>query len=51
MGSELAKETDLEADFVVPVPTQGSLQHWAMLRSPKKFELGLIRNHYVGRTL
>ena len=51
LGIELAKENDLNADIVVPVPDSGNAaalgfaQHLSM-----KFELGLIRNHYVGRT-
>ena len=51
LGSELAKETDLNADLVVPVPDSGvpSALGYAE-KSKKKFELGLIRNHYVGRT-
>ena len=51
LGSELAKETDINADLVVPVPDSGvpSALGYAE-RSNKKFELGLIRNHYVGRT-
>ncbi len=50
-GIELAKETNVEADLVVPVPDSGNAaaigysQHIG-----KKFELGIIRNHYVGRT-
>ena len=51
LGSELAKETDLEADFVVPVPDSGVPAALGFAEeSQKKFELGLIRNHYVGRT-
>ena len=51
LGIQLAKETDLDADIVVPVPDSGvpaalGYSEW----SKKKFELGLIRNHYVGRT-
>ena len=51
LGAELAKETDIDADFVVPVPDSGvpSALGYAE-QSNKKFELGLIRNHYVGRT-
>ncbi len=51
LGSELAKETDLDADLIVPVPDSGvpSALGYAE-KSKKKFELGLIRNHYVGRT-
>ena len=50
-GKELAKETDINADLIVPVPDSGNAaaigysQHVG-----KSFELGLIRNHYVGRT-
>ena len=51
LGSELAKETDINADLVVPVPDSGvpAAMGYAE-QSKKKFELGLIRNHYVGRT-
>ena len=51
LGAELAKEKDLEADFVVPVPDSGVPAAIGYAeQSNKKFELGLIRNHYVGRT-
>ncbi len=51
LGSELAKETDLKADLVVPVPDSGVPAAIGFAeQSKKKFELGLIRNHYVGRT-
>ena len=51
MGEELAKETDLEADLVVPVPDSGVPAALGYSQYTKKsFELGLIRNHYVGRT-
>ena len=51
LGYELAKETDLNADFVVPVPDSGVPAALGFAeQSRKKFELGLIRNHYVGRT-
>ncbi len=51
LGVELAKETDLEADLVVPVPDSGVPAALGYAeQSKKKFELGLIRNHYVGRT-
>ena len=51
LGSELARETDVEADLVVPVPDSGvpAALGFAM-KSKKEFDLGLIRNHYVGRT-
>jgi amidophosphoribosyltransferase len=51
LGRELAKETDLEADLIVPVPDSGVPAALGYAeQSKKKFELGLIRNHYVGRT-
>ena len=50
-GVQLAKETDLKADIVVPVPDSGVPAALGYAEySKKKFELGLIRNHYVGRT-
>ena len=51
MGEELAKESDLDADIVVPVPDSGVPAALGYSQyAKKKFELGLIRNHYVGRT-
>mgnify|MGYP006133936871 CR=1 FL=1 len=51
MGEELAKETDVIADLVVPVPDSGVPAALGYSQySKKSFELGLIRNHYVGRT-
>ncbi len=50
-GSELAKEAFVEADMVVPVPDSGVPSAIGFAEHSKiKFELGLIRNHYVGRT-
>jgi amidophosphoribosyltransferase len=51
MGAELAREAPAEADVVVPVPDSGvpaALGYAQALGLP--FELGIIRNHYVGRT-
>ncbi len=51
LGEELANETDVEADLVVPVPDSGVPAALGYAeKSKKRFELGLIRNHYVGRT-
>ena len=51
LGVELAKETDIDADLIVPVPDSGVPAALGFANeSKKKFELGLIRNHYVGRT-
>ena len=50
-GSELAKENDIDADIVVPVPDSGNAAALGFAQSLNvKFELGLVRNHYVGRT-
>ena len=51
LGSELAKETDTKADLIVPVPDSGVPAALGFAKESKKeFDLGLIRNHYVGRT-
>jgi amidophosphoribosyltransferase len=51
MGRQLARESNVPADVVVPVPDSGvtaALGYAEEARIP--FRLGLIRNHYVGRT-
>ena len=51
IGAELAQEAPAQADLVVPVPDSGvpaAIGYAAAAGLP--FELGLIRNHYVGRT-
>ena len=51
LGIELAKEANVDADLVVPVPDSGVPAALGYAdQSNIKFELGLIRNHYVGRT-
>ena len=51
IGEELAKECDIESDIIVPVPDSGVPAAIGYSQYTKKnFELGLIRNHYVGRT-
>ena len=50
-GSQLAKEDKLEADIVVPVPDSGNAAALGYAQEKRfNFDLGLIRNHYVGRT-
>lgn len=51
IGAELARESHVEADVIVPVPDSGvpSAMGYAT-ESGIPFELGIIRNHYVGRT-
>jgi amidophosphoribosyltransferase len=51
MGRQLARETAVDADIVVPVPDSGvpaAMGYAAESGIP--FSLALIRNHYVGRT-
>ncbi|MDA8671415.1 amidophosphoribosyltransferase, partial [Candidatus Pelagibacter bacterium] len=51
IGIELAKENDVDADIVVPVPDSGNAAALGFSQHLKmKYEHGLIRNHYVGRT-
>lgn len=51
IGAELARESGVPADVVIPVPDSGvpaAIGYAEAARIP--FELGIIRNHYVGRT-
>ncbi|HWA80882.1 MAG TPA: amidophosphoribosyltransferase [Acetobacteraceae bacterium] len=51
IGVELARESPVPADLIVPVPDSGvpaAMGYSAESGIP--FELGIIRNHYVGRT-
>ena len=51
MGRELARESPVDADIVVPVPDSGNTAAIGYsAESGIPFRLGLIRNHYVGRT-
>ena len=51
LGKELAKENNIEADIVVPVPDSGNAAALGFSQHLKmNYEHGLIRNHYVGRT-
>ncbi len=51
MGRALAEESPVAADLVVPVPDSGVLSAMGYSeRSDIPYEMGLIRNHYVGRT-
>ena len=51
MGINLAKEAPVPADVVVPVPDGGTPAAIGYAQaSGIPFELGIIRNHYVGRT-
>jgi amidophosphoribosyltransferase len=51
IGRELASETPISADVVVPVPDSGVPAAIGFAQaSGIPYELGIIRNHYVGRT-
>src|SRR5262249_16959391 len=51
IGRRLAEEHPVEADLVIAVPdSSNSIALGYSERSGIRFELGLIRNHYVGRT-
>jgi amidophosphoribosyltransferase len=51
IGAELARESPVEADMVVPVPDSGTPAAIGYAQeSGLPFELGIIRSHYVGRT-
>ncbi len=51
MGRELAAETPADADIVVPVPDSGVPAALGFAEaSGIPFHMGIIRNHYVGRT-
>ncbi len=51
MGVELAKEQPVEADMVIPVPDGGVPAAIGYSQeSGIPFEMGIMRNHYIGRT-
>ncbi len=51
IGAELAKESHIEADIIIPVPDSGVPSAMGYATQTKlPYELGIIRNHYVGRT-
>lgn len=51
IGAELARESNIEADVIVPVPDSGTPAAIGYAQEANiPFDLGIIRNHYVGRT-
>ena len=51
LGIQLAKESPVEAEMVVPIPDSGfPATIGYAFESKLPLELGMIRNHYVGRT-
>lgn len=51
MGKQLAKETPVKIDLVLPVPDSGVAAAKGYAEGMGvPFEMGIVRNHYVGRT-
>ncbi len=51
IGVELGKESAVEADLIIPVPDSGVPPAMGYAEATGiTFQLGLIRNHYIGRT-
>jgi len=51
MGERLAQECPADVDLIIPVPDSGVPAALGFAQASKiPFELGIIRNHYVGRT-
>ena len=51
MGRAMAQESPADVDLIVPVPDSGVVSAMGFAEeSGIPFEMGLIRNHYVGRT-
>ena len=51
IGEELAREQPVEADLVIPIPDSGVPAALGYAREAAiPYEIGIIRNHYVGRT-
>ncbi|HVY19465.1 MAG TPA: amidophosphoribosyltransferase [Bauldia sp.] len=51
IGAELAREQAADADLVVPVPDSGTPAAIGFAEAARlPFDLGIIRNHYIGRT-
>lgn len=51
LGKNLAKEFPVEADLVMPIPDSGNSAALGFAEtSGLVFEIGLVRNHYIGRT-
>ena len=51
IGAELARESKVSADLVIPVPDSGVPAALGYAQeSGIRFEFGIIRNHYIGRT-
>jgi len=51
LGNELARECPAKCELVMPIPDSGSYAAVGFAEKAKKpCEIGMIRNHYIGRT-
>ncbi len=51
LGKELARECPMKCDFVMPIPDSGTYAATGFSHESKlTHEVGIIRNHYIGRT-
>jgi len=51
LGRQLAKEHPADADLIMPIPDSGSYAAIGFAEESKiPLEIGMIRNHYIGRT-
>ncbi len=51
LGRQLASEHPIKADLVLPIPDSGNCAALGFAESLKlPFEMGIVRNHYIGRT-
>ncbi|HDN97754.1 MAG TPA: amidophosphoribosyltransferase [bacterium] len=51
LGEKLAEEFPYEGDIVIPIPDSGNIAALGFAeRKGIPFEMGIVRNHYVGRT-
>jgi amidophosphoribosyltransferase len=51
LGAHLSQEAPAEVDLVMPIPDSGNAAALGFAEETKlPYELGMIRNHYIGRT-
>lgn len=51
LGRQLARESSVDVDFIMPIPDSGNYAALGFAEESKiPYEVGMIRNHYIGRT-
>jgi amidophosphoribosyltransferase len=51
LGKQLAKEYPVKADLIMPIPDSGNYAALGFAEESRiPYEIGMIRNHYIGRT-